>query len=65
MLSSQRTSTNSSQSLTSSAFGGWDLDEDFRPKTIDDTSQKAFADEMVKFVDQYKLDGVDLDWEAS
>ena len=47
------------------AIGGW-LDGDDSPFTnlaSNATTRRAFIDNVMNFVDQYGLDGVDMDWE--
>lgn len=48
------------------AVGGWSggpIDPAFEALAADPHTRSAFIDNMVAFVDQYQLDGVDIDWE--
>ncbi len=45
------------------SIGGWAWSENFSDAALSDTSRKAFAVSAVKIIEQYNLDGVDIDWE--
>ncbi|RAJ35740.1 glycoside hydrolase family 18 protein [Pedobacter cryoconitis] len=45
------------------SIGGWTFSNNFSDMALADTSRKAFARSAVAFVEKYKLDGVDIDWE--
>jgi chitinase len=51
------------------AFGGWDLgdgggnDEAFEILASQESSRKAFVKTVLDVIEQYQLDGMDLDWE--
>ncbi len=45
------------------AVGGWGWDAQFEQLAADPESRKAFVKNLTAIVDQYKLDGVDMDWE--
>ncbi|KAF7337318.1 Glycoside hydrolase family 18 protein [Mycena sanguinolenta] len=51
------------------SFGGWAMSTDpntysiFRDAVGSSANQKTFASNLVAFVNQYKLDGIDIDWE--
>lgn len=51
------------------AIGGWadenggTLDPRFEKMAASDEARKAFVENVSKFVDQYNLDGVEIDWE--
>ncbi|KAJ6448445.1 glycoside hydrolase superfamily [Mycena sanguinolenta] len=51
------------------SFGGWAMSTDadtydiFRDAVSTSANQKTFASNLVAFVNQYKLDGIDIDWE--
>lgn len=50
------------------AIGGWSyknipLDATFEKMATSDETRKRFIDEVMKFVDEYDLDGVEIDWE--
>ena len=43
--------------------GGWERSEHFPAVAADEALRAKFVAELVKFADEYDLDGVDLDWE--
>ncbi|HPH96220.1 MAG TPA: glycoside hydrolase family 18 protein [Anaerolineaceae bacterium] len=45
------------------SVGGWGLDQQFEVMAAGEGTRARFVKEMVAFVDQYQLDGVDIDWE--
>lgn len=47
------------------AVGGWNNGDDsaFRSLSANSTYRTAFVNNLVNFVNQYNLDGVDIDWE--
>ena len=45
------------------SIGGWGWSGNFSDAAISDTSRSAFAASAVAIVKQYKLDGIDIDWE--
>jgi chitinase len=50
------------------SFGGWSFstDSDTYPifrQGVTDAQRRQFADNVVQFVNEYNLDGVDFDWE--
>lgn len=45
------------------SIGGWSWSKNFSDAVLTDTSRRAFAVSSVAIVRQYKLDGVDIDWE--
>ncbi|WP_316805438.1 glycoside hydrolase family 18 protein [Pedobacter nototheniae] len=45
------------------SIGGWAWSENFSDAALTDTSRKAFSASAVKIIEQYNLDGVDIDWE--
>jgi len=45
------------------SIGGWGWSGNFSDAALSDTSRKAFAASAVAIVKQYKLDGIDIDWE--
>ena len=45
------------------SIGGWTWSKHFSDAVLTDTSTKNFASSAVAIVSQYKLDGVDIDWE--
>lgn len=45
------------------SIGGWTFSNNFSDMALADTSRKAFARSAIAFVEKYKLDGVDIDWE--
>lgn len=45
------------------SIGGWSWSKNFSDVSLTDSSRKIFAESAVAIVDQYQLDGVDIDWE--
>ena len=45
------------------SIGGWAWSENFSDAVLTESSRKMFAKSSVDIVRQYKLDGVDIDWE--
>jgi GH18 family chitinase len=45
------------------AVGGWGWDNEFEQLAAIPESRSAFVQNLVEFVNQYQLDGVDIDWE--
>jgi GH18 family chitinase len=45
------------------SVGGWGWDAEFESMAADPETRAVFVDELFNFVDQYQLDGVDIDWE--
>ena len=45
------------------SIGGWAWSTNFSDAALSDTSRKAFAESAVAIIRQYKLDGIDIDWE--
>jgi chitinase len=45
------------------SIGGWSWSSNFSNMALSDTSRKAFAQSAVDIIRQYKLDGIDIDWE--
>jgi chitinase len=45
------------------SIGGWAWSKNFSDAVLTDTARKAFAASAVAIIRQYKLDGVDIDWE--
>lgn len=45
------------------SVGGWGLDQEFEAFAASPTMVKTFVRELVKYVDENQLDGVDMDWE--
>jgi len=47
------------------AVGGWNNGDDsaFRDLSSNNTTRNAFVSNIINFVNQYNLDGVDIDWE--
>ncbi len=45
------------------SIGGWAWSENFSDAVLTDTSRRAFATSAVQIVQQYTLDGIDIDWE--
>lgn len=45
------------------SIGGWSWSENFSDAVLTASSRKKFASSSVDIVRQYKLDGVDVDWE--
>jgi chitinase len=45
------------------SIGGWIWSKNFSDMALTDTSRKAFAASAVDIVREFKMDGVDIDWE--
>lgn len=45
------------------SVGGWSWSKGFSDAAISDETRTKFANSCVKFIEKYKLDGIDLDWE--
>jgi len=45
------------------SVGGWGWDEQFETMAADPESRAAFVRNLSDFIDQYDLDGADIDWE--
>jgi GH18 family chitinase len=45
------------------SVGGWGWDAQFEEMAADPESRAAFVQNLKAFVDEYQLDGVDIDWE--
>lgn len=45
------------------SIGGWTWSKHFSDAVLTDTARKNFAQSAVDIVKQYKLDGIDIDWE--
>ena len=45
------------------SVGGWTWSGNFSDMALTNESRRRFIDSVVKFVDRYHLDGVDIDWE--
>jgi chitinase len=45
------------------SIGGWSWSENFSDAVLTDQSRKKFAYSGKKIVEQYNLDGIDIDWE--
>jgi len=45
------------------AAGGWGVSNGFGPMAADDTARANFVSNIVQFIDEHQLDGVDIDWE--
>lgn len=45
------------------SVGGWGWDEQFETMAADAQSRAAFVQNLSTFVDEYSLDGADIDWE--
>jgi chitinase len=45
------------------SVGGWTWSGNFSDTVLTKQSRKRFIDSVVEFVDRYKLDGLDVDWE--
>ena len=49
--------------LVSIAVGGWGWDAQFEELAANPTSRTAFVQNLIAFIDEYQLDGADIDWE--
>ncbi|HWE49240.1 MAG TPA: glycoside hydrolase family 18 protein, partial [Bryobacteraceae bacterium] len=45
------------------SVGGWLWSGNFSDAVLTEQSRKAFIDSVVAFIEKYKLDGLDIDWE--
>jgi chitinase len=45
------------------SVGGWGTDQQFEQMALDQTTRSAFVANLSAFINQYQLDGVDIDWE--
>jgi GH18 family chitinase len=45
------------------SIGGWTLSEGFGWMAGDATRRKAFVDSVVRFLQEFNFDGIDIDWE--
>jgi GH18 family chitinase len=45
------------------SVGGWGWDKQFESMAADPESRAAFVQNLKSFVEQYQLDGADIDWE--
>jgi chitinase len=45
------------------SIGGWSWSENFSDAVLTESSREKFAETSVAIVEQYDLDGVDIDWE--
>ena len=45
------------------SVGGWGWDEEFEEMAASPETRTAFVQNLKAFVDEYQLDGVDMDWE--
>lgn len=45
------------------SIGGWAWSENFSDAVLTDSARQVFAKSSVAIIKQYKLDGVDIDWE--
>src|SRR5208283_3542260 len=45
------------------SVGGWLWSDNFSDMALTKESRKPFIESVVEFVDRYKLDGLDIDWE--
>jgi len=45
------------------SVGGWGWDEQFETMAANPASRAAFVQNLKAFVDEYQLDGMDIDWE--
>ncbi len=45
------------------SIGGWGLDQEFKQLAVLPASRQRFVQAVVDFVQQYRLDGADVDWE--
>ena len=45
------------------SVGGWGWDQQFETVAADPSLRSAFVQNLKSFVDQYQLDGADIDWE--
>lgn len=45
------------------SIGGWSWSENFSDAVLTETSREKFAKSSLKIIEDYQLDGVDIDWE--
>ena len=45
------------------SVGGWGWDEEFETIAADPSLRRVFVQDLKSFVDEYQLDGADVDWE--
>lgn len=45
------------------SVGGWGWEKEFEVMAADPASRTVFVENLVAFVEEYNLDGVDMDWE--
>ncbi len=45
------------------AAGGWGVSKGFAPMAADDTARENFVNNTKLFIENYGLDGIDIDWE--
>ncbi len=45
------------------SVGGWGWEKEFEVMAADPATRKVFVENLVAFVEEYNLDGVDMDWE--
>lgn len=45
------------------SVGGWGWEKQFEVMAADSATRMAFVENLVAFVEEYNLDGVDMDWE--
>ncbi len=45
------------------SVGGWGWDAEFETLAAQPETRAVFVEELVKFVEEYQVDGVDIDWE--
>jgi GH18 family chitinase len=45
------------------SVGGWGWDDEFEAMAADPATREVFVRDLARFVDEYQLDGADIDWE--
>ncbi|MBN2485602.1 MAG: glycoside hydrolase family 18 protein [Bacteroidales bacterium] len=45
------------------SVGGWEFSDQFSDMALSGTSRKKFIESALKFIQYFKLDGIDVDWE--
>ena len=45
------------------SVGGWGMDQQFEQMALDPKTRSAFVANLSAFINQYQLDGADIDWE--
>ncbi|AJS61331.1 glycosyl hydrolase family 18 protein [Paenibacillus sp. IHBB 10380] len=45
------------------SVGGWSWSKNFSNMALTEETRRAFANSVVKFLREYRLDGIDIDWE--